>query len=253
MQTMLCSADAGKQVAKRRRSEDTVERSGPNAIRQRTYAHISTSEHARAQFGDQYYQTFNGPVRQSASLVAPSTAVAPERKVIDALRFDGMELRQNTIKVAYGNTCQWFFDSPEFKKWRADSSLEEHHGFMWIRGKPGAGKSTLMKLAVKDASSWFADDLQVSFFFFFNAKGTALEKSGRGDVPHASMSAFVTVPETRKSLPRTGMGSIQLARRAFGGVFPRLCAPARTNEADLPCRCARRMRGSRYPRHGRLL
>ena len=178
MQTMLCTTGAGKQVAKRRRSEDTAENAEPTAIRQRTYDHISTSEHARAQFGDQYYQTFNGPVHQGSSLVAPSSAGAPERKVIDALRFDGMELRHNTIKVAYGNTCQWFLDSPEFKKWRADSSLEEHHGFMWIRGKPGAGKSTLMKLAVKDAGSRFPDDIQVSFFF--NAKGTALEKSVRG-------------------------------------------------------------------------
>lgn len=168
---MLCPTGAGKQVAKRRRSEDTAEDSEPTAIRQRTYDHISTSEHARAQFGDQYYQTFNGPVQQGASL-------APERKVIDALRFDGIELRQNSIKLAYGNTCQWFFDSTEFKTWRADSSLEEHHGFMWIRGKPGAGKSTLMKLAVKDAGSRFPDDLQVSFFF--NAKGTALEKSVEG-------------------------------------------------------------------------
>lgn len=56
--------------------------------------------------------------------------------------------------------------------------LAEHHGFLWIKGKPGAGKSTLMKCAVKHVEHAFSDDLEIDFFF--NAKGAPLERSIEG-------------------------------------------------------------------------
>ncbi|GAB7334884.1 hypothetical protein MBLNU13_g06780t1 [Cladosporium sp. NU13] len=153
---------------------------GPSAMNQRTYDHITTSDNARAQFGDQYNQTFTGPVHQIIDSTLPSTSSTPqpERTVSDALAFDGMDARRTSIKVAYGNTCQWFFESPEYIKWRDNSSLAEHHGFLWVRGKPGAGKSTLMRLSVKHADQKFPHDLRMSFFF--NVKGALLESSVEG-------------------------------------------------------------------------
>ena len=53
----------------------------------------------------------------------------------------------------------------------------EHHGFLWIRGKPGSGKSTLMKFAVGSARKAKTETV-VSFFF--NARGEELEKSTLG-------------------------------------------------------------------------
>lgn len=150
----------------------------PNFGRQQTFDRITTNDNSRAHVGDQYNHNYYGPVQQSAAFGTPSIGGASTRRVTDDLRFDGMDMRRTTIKLAYGNTCQWFFASPEHRRWRHSSLLKEHHGFLWIRGKPGAGKSTLMRLAAKDADSRFSGDLKISFFF--NAKGTLLERSVEG-------------------------------------------------------------------------
>jgi hypothetical protein len=147
-------------------------------MRQQTFDRITMSDNSRAQLGDQYHHNYHGPVYQSAAAAAPPDGGAVDMRVADALRFDGMDMRRATIKLAHGNTCRWFFDSPEYNAWRDDSLLEQHHGFLWMRGKPGAGKSTLMKLAVKHADEHFPYGVKLSFFF--NARGTSLEKSMEG-------------------------------------------------------------------------
>ena len=49
---------------------------------------------------------------------------------------------------------------------------------LWIKGKPGAGKSTLMKHALRHCEEVFADHLIVAYFF--NARGEILEKTPLG-------------------------------------------------------------------------
>jgi hypothetical protein len=171
---MQSTHGADEPATKKRRMEDGG--SEEDTIRQRIYHDSTVSDNARAQFGGQYH-SYHGPVYQNATSVAPLTGCI-ERKIADALRFDGMDVRRATVKLPSGNTCLWFFDSPEYKEWRDLSIFAEHHGFLWIRGKPGAGKSTLMRLAVKHADQDFPNDLRISFFF--NAKGTSLEKSVEG-------------------------------------------------------------------------
>lgn len=125
---------------------------------------------SRAQLGDQDHHNHHGPKDKSLAAVTPSIA----RK----FEFDGMDRRRTAIEAAYSTTFQWFFDSREYRRWRDNSLLTTHNGILWIKGKPGAGKSTLMKLAVEEANLRFPSDLQISFFF--NARGTALEKSLEG-------------------------------------------------------------------------
>ena len=49
---------------------------------------------------------------------------------------------------------------------------------LWIKGKPGAGKSTLMKHALRRCEEVFHDHLIVAYFF--NARGGLLEKTPQG-------------------------------------------------------------------------
>ena len=49
---------------------------------------------------------------------------------------------------------------------------------LWIKGKPGAGKSILMKHALRHCEEVFADHLIVAYFF--NARGEILEKTPLG-------------------------------------------------------------------------
>ena len=149
-----------------------------SAMRQQTFDRINMSDNSRAQLGDQYHNNYHGPVYQSAATTAPPLPGKKKKRIVDALHFDGMDMRRATIKLAHGSTCRWFFDSAEYRTWRDGALLEQHHGFLWMRGKPGAGKSTLMKLAVKHADEHFPDGKKISFFF--NAKSAPLEKSMEG-------------------------------------------------------------------------
>ncbi|KAF3004376.1 hypothetical protein E8E13_009940 [Curvularia kusanoi] len=57
--------------------------------------------------------------------------------------------------------------------------LDDHHGFLWIKGKAGTGKSTLMKFASANARKKKMKNETV-LSFFFNARGEDLEKSTIG-------------------------------------------------------------------------
>jgi hypothetical protein len=53
----------------------------------------------------------------------------------------------------------------------------EHFGFLWIRGKPGAGKSTIMNFAYTQATR---DKTKTVASFFFNARGDYMGRSTTG-------------------------------------------------------------------------
>ncbi|KAF1967249.1 HET-domain-containing protein, partial [Bimuria novae-zelandiae CBS 107.79] len=100
------------------------------------------------------------------------------RILLDSLRFDQIDARQMTIKNAHAKTCKWLWTKPEYIDWLNTTKLGEHHGFLWIKGKPGTGKSTLMKFALANARKLMKDRTVISFFF--NARGEDMEKSTIG-------------------------------------------------------------------------
>ncbi|KAK2122386.1 ankyrin repeat-containing domain protein [Fusarium oxysporum II5] len=55
-----------------------------------------------------------------------------------------------------------------------------HHGFLWIRGKPGAGKSIIMKFIYTKRKKTDIPMKAIIISFFFNARGDLLEKSVSG-------------------------------------------------------------------------
>lgn len=100
------------------------------------------------------------------------------RELMSSLRFDAMNSRSATIAPAHTDTCTWIVEAPEYVGWRDQSRRHEHHGVLWIKGKPGSGKSTLMKYALGVAQERDHNFSIVSFFF--NARGQSLEKSAEG-------------------------------------------------------------------------
>jgi hypothetical protein len=95
-----------------------------------------------------------------------------------ALAFPEMGLRSVNIPSAQPQTCGWLFKSAGYKRWLDPASRSKHHGILWLKGKPGAGKSTLMKAALKHARATQPSGKLISFFF--NARGQGLEKSTEG-------------------------------------------------------------------------
>ncbi|OTA06132.1 hypothetical protein A9Z42_0068730 [Trichoderma parareesei] len=99
-------------------------------------------------------------------------------QLLKSLRFDQIDARQMTIKKAHVKTCQWLLQRPEYLDWLDPAKFQEHHGFLWIKGKPGTGKSTLMKFALRNAQRKRGG--KIIIHFFFNARGEDLEKSTVG-------------------------------------------------------------------------
>lgn len=99
-----------------------------------------------------------------------------------SLEFDHVDSRKDAIKRTHARTCQWLIDNPTFRRWQGSQGLSDHHGFLWIRGKPGTGKSTLMKfLYERTKSASNGDDPEhLTASFFFHARGHTLEKSVAG-------------------------------------------------------------------------
>ncbi|KAK4148589.1 hypothetical protein C8A00DRAFT_38833, partial [Chaetomidium leptoderma] len=95
-----------------------------------------------------------------------------------SLGFRDIDARLHDIAAAYSGTCDWLFSTTQFQKWRDRADLPTHNGVLWINGKPGAGKSTLMKHALRHCEEVFADHLIVAYFF--NARGEILEKTPLG-------------------------------------------------------------------------
>ncbi|KAF2834611.1 ankyrin, partial [Patellaria atrata CBS 101060] len=65
--------------------------------------------------------------------------------LLKSLSFPREDARLRTIRAPHKETCQWVFEQAEFKDWRDTSKIKDHHGFLWIKGKPGSGKSTMWK------------------------------------------------------------------------------------------------------------
>ncbi|USP80370.1 hypothetical protein yc1106_07644 [Curvularia clavata] len=98
--------------------------------------------------------------------------------LLESLGFDQIDARQMTIKTAHAKTCKWLLQSEQYVNWLDTTKLDKHHGFLWIKGKAGTGKSTLMKYALANARKAMKDYTILSFFF--NARGEDIEKSTIG-------------------------------------------------------------------------
>ncbi|KAI5460503.1 Pfs, NB-ARC and ankyrin domain protein [Mariannaea sp. PMI_226] len=113
--------------------------------------------------------------------------------LVQSLRFEQMDVRQETIKNAHAKTCKWLLQTSQYLDWLCAEKLGEHLGFLWIKGKPGTGKSTLMKFALAHARRNMKDKIIVSFFF--NARGDDLEKSTTGLYRSMLLQLLEKVPD----------------------------------------------------------
>lgn len=87
------------------------------------------------------------------------------QKLLGALRFERMDLRRETIEQAHAETCQWVFDTKQYLSWQDSTQRHLHHGFFWIKGKPGSGKSTMMKCILERQQSATPSRTVLSFLF----------------------------------------------------------------------------------------
>ncbi|OBT77481.1 hypothetical protein VF21_05279 [Pseudogymnoascus sp. 05NY08] len=120
-----------------------------------------------------------------ASLV-PMVAGQPNQALLHTLGKESQLLRNQLrdFPKAFDSKSSEIFCYYETEKsrtaklWLDSDLVSEHHGFIWIKGKPGSGKSTIMKHAVEAATNGAIPSIIIAFFF--NARGTELERSMLG-------------------------------------------------------------------------
>jgi ankyrin repeat protein len=87
------------------------------------------------------------------------------------------------VEPALVDTCEWLYENDTYKKWQGIGANEHlaRPNMIWIKGKPGAGKSTLMKEAVRRAKRQAASDsIIVVEFFFSSRRNVDLERTPLG-------------------------------------------------------------------------
>lgn len=87
-----------------------------------------------------------------------------------------MDSRPTEIATAAAGTCKWLLEHKTYNQWESrDRSL------LWIKGKPGSGKSTLLRYARDNITTPpNPKDRPLVLSFFFNGRGTKLQKSVEG-------------------------------------------------------------------------
>ncbi|KAF3907450.1 hypothetical protein ABW21_db0208293 [Orbilia brochopaga] len=101
-----------------------------------------------------------------------------QKWALQSLCFPNMDSRLHNIASAHKNTCDWIFESNQFQRWELREGVDSFNGVLWIKGKPGAGKSTLMKHILRYCQKSFRNCSVAAYFF--NARGGLLEKSRCG-------------------------------------------------------------------------
>lgn len=148
--------------------------------------------------------------------------------LLESLAFEGMQSRHTSIKEAIGKTCEWFLHSPLYLDWLGPNKFSDHLGFLWISGKPGAGKSTIMKFAYAQTSEKYEERSDtIVLKFFFHARGTSLEKSTEGmyrSLLHQILHSFGELhdlldPYGPKSIPSNGRIPITWTMEKLTALF----------------------------------
>ncbi|KAE9580194.1 Vegetative incompatibility protein HET-E-1 [Colletotrichum fructicola] len=92
-----------------------------------------------------------------------------------SLDFTQMHHRRLVIRKPYQGTGRCLSQIPQFQAWlRGDCQ------FLWIKGKAGSGKSTLMKRTLEELQNEHADNSVTIASFFYDASGHMLEHSTIG-------------------------------------------------------------------------
>ena len=97
--------------------------------------------------------------------------LTPRTECLQSLSFPDMDQRKFLVEDAATNTCTWLLNHAEYKTW-----LGQRHALLFVLGKPGAGKSTLIRYALQNAS--YSTDVVACFFFF--GRGNDLQRNSCG-------------------------------------------------------------------------
>ena len=116
----------------------------------------------------------------SSAKLKPSSADLG-RAILRSLSFPEMEAREQAISSNHKGTFEWLIEDNGWKSWLENTS--QATSCFWIQGKPGSGKSTLMKYLAQhyqNSRAYQVDASPITLTYFFSYGGTVLQRSHVG-------------------------------------------------------------------------
>lgn len=121
--------------------------------------------------------------KKLSSMSEEAELVLKGQQILQSLYYSELLLRYDAVDEEYPETVRWIFDNGEhgFRDW-----LKADHGTYWISGKPGAGKTTLMKFICESGETemllkeWAASQELLIVKHFFWISGSELQRSEEG-------------------------------------------------------------------------
>jgi hypothetical protein len=129
---------------------------------------------------------------QVSQVASKGIHYSAEQAILSRLRFVRLEDRYSQISSAHQKTLTWLFGSHSDRVEHASSTtfvewLNSDDTLYWVSGRPGSGKSTLMKFLGSHKSTkeqlkvWAEeDDVVIAEYFFWDAGKNELQKSQEG-------------------------------------------------------------------------
>lgn len=138
---------------------------------------------------DEFYNT--QPLEKFPILAAMSTSNLPDglifdelyQKCLQSLNISEARKRFEDVENAYKETHSWLFeDEVGFTNWLNGKNPKP---IFWIQGKPGSGKSTVMKYGISNSMTRqllkeYDDHSWVIASYFFHDRGSIIQKSVEG-------------------------------------------------------------------------
>lgn len=135
-----------------------------------------------------------------------------EHNIVESLYYECITVRHESIPDAHANTFDWILDpdltsssstnqpNVTLQRWLTNGS-----GLYWVSGKPGSGKSTLMKFIADHRqtqaalSDWAGEVECTTVAYYFWSAGTRLQKSIEGLLRSLLFDIFTRRPELMKT------------------------------------------------------
>jgi hypothetical protein len=169
-----------------------------------------------------------------AQIEEKKTKFLQEKSVLHSLSFDAMHDRYHAIKDAHAETFEWIFEPSRFESTDLRSTtgfkdwLCSGESIFWVSGKPGSGKSTLMKY-LRDCpqtetrlGEWAGGSKLVVAAFYFWRAGTELQCSQRGLLRQLLYEILRVSPETMSALGLIQSSSLSRPNDISVWTLPRL-------------------------------
>lgn len=107
--------------------------------------------------------------------------------LLNSFRYSEIHNRMNEVVESHADTFEWIFEQDTIRPWDSFSNwLKEGNTIYWINGKPGSGKSTLMKFLVSHLrtsellAQWYSSRPFLIIQFYFWLSGSEMQRSFKG-------------------------------------------------------------------------